>query len=68
MWSEVAVPNLQPFVFFGFSGGDEAWGINTQGPNQIIAYHHHMEGEYDVIGSDIVEVYQEDYVAYDGVE
>jgi hypothetical protein len=40
------------------------WGINWQGPTQIIAFHHQMEGEFEVIGSKIVEVYKADYGQY----
>jgi hypothetical protein len=64
-WSEFKVPNLKPFVFFGVSGGDEAWGINVQEPEQIIAYHHHMENEYQVVGTNIVDVWMADYLRYE---
>jgi hypothetical protein len=61
MWSEFERPDLKPFIFFGFSSGDEAWGISTGGQSQIIAYHHHMEQEFQVVGSDIIEVFKADY-------
>lgn len=70
-WTEFADtwPNLdlKPFVFFGSSSGDEAWGIQWQGEQKIIAFHHHMEGEYEVVGSNIIEVYRADYRRYDEV-
>jgi hypothetical protein len=70
-WREIA-PNLEldftPFVFFGSSNSDHAWGIRWQGPAEIIAYHHHMEGEYEVVGSDILAVYQQDYAGYDELD
>jgi hypothetical protein len=56
---------MKPFVFFGFSSGDEAWGIRTAVPTQIIAYHHHMEDEYQVVGSDIIAVFKADYAKYE---
>lgn len=68
MWTEYASPDLRPFVFFGFSGGDECWGINLQHPHPIIAYHHNMEGAYADVGSDILEVFKADYSLYEGLE
>ena len=65
LWTEIAKPNLRAFVFFGSSSGDEYWGINRLRPNEIISYHHHMEDEYEVVGTDIIEVYREDYARYD---
>ena len=65
MWTEFAVPDLKPFVFFCSSSSDEFWGINWQQPSQIIAYHHHMEEEYEIVGSDIVELWQADYARYE---
>jgi hypothetical protein len=40
------------------------WGINWKGPEQIIAFHHHMEGEFEVVGSNIVEIYKADCKRY----
>ena len=60
-WPEL---NLRPYIFFGSSSGDEAWGINWQQPDQIIAFHHHMEGDYEIVGADIVQVYKADYARY----
>jgi hypothetical protein len=45
--------NLSRFVFFGLSTADENWGISVDDPRKIIAYHHHMEDKYEVVGSDI---------------
>lgn len=67
LWSEIAKPNLRAFVFFGSSSGDEYWGINLLRPNEIISYHHHMEDEYEVVGTDIIEVYRKDYARYDEI-
>jgi SMI1 / KNR4 family (SUKH-1) len=65
MWSEFERPDLKSFVFFGFSSGDEAWGISTRVPGQIIAYHHHMEDEYQAVGSDIIAVFEAEYRRYE---
>jgi hypothetical protein len=56
--------DLSPFVFFGDASGSESWGIDWRGGNKIIAYHHHMEGEFEVAGTDIAEVWRADYAAY----
>lgn len=53
--------DIKPFVFFGLSSADEAWGINWTRPGEIIAFHHHMEGEYELLGSTILEVYKADF-------
>ncbi len=53
--------DIKPFVFFGLSSADEAWGINWKRPGEIIAFHHHMEGEYELVGSTILEVYKADF-------
>jgi SMI1 / KNR4 family (SUKH-1) len=66
MWTEFETPDLRPFVFFGCASGGETWGISPQRPDQIIAYHHHMEGEYEVVGSDIADVWRDDYAKYGG--
>ena len=68
MWSEFTTPDFQPFVFFGTASGGATWGINLQCPSEIIAYHHHMEDEYEVVGSDIIEVYRADYARYEELE
>jgi hypothetical protein len=65
MWTEFTKPDLRPFVFFGCASGGEIWGINVQRPSEIIAYHHNMEDEYEVVGGDILEVYQADYARYE---
>ena len=65
LWTEFKTLDLRPYVFFGSSSGDECWGINIHRPNEIIAYHHHMEDAYEVVGSDIIEVYRADYARYE---
>jgi hypothetical protein len=60
--------DFRPYVFFGSSSGDECWGINWQKAGEIIAYHHHMEGQYEVVASDIIELYRADYARHDEVE
>jgi hypothetical protein len=56
--------DLTPFIFFGMSGGDEMWGIRWRGGNEIIAFHHNMEGTFEVVGSDILSVYKADQASY----
>ena len=56
--------DLTPYVFFGSSAADELWGIRWTDGGEIIAFHHHMEGTYEVIGNDILEVYKADYARY----
>jgi hypothetical protein len=51
---------LDRFLFFGMSGGDEYLGIRISDWAEIVAYHHHMEDEYEVVGSDILQVYMND--------
>lgn len=67
-WSEFKEvwPNLDlsPFIFFGSSSGDEVWGIRWRDGREIIAFHHNMEGEYEVVGTNILDVYKEDYSKY----
>ena len=63
-WNEI-VPDrvridFRPFVFFGSSIADHTWAIRWNGPAEIIAYHHHMESQYEIVGSDIITVYQRD--------
>lgn len=65
MRAEFKRSDLKPFVFFGSSSGGEAWGISTAVPNHIIAYHHHMGDEYEVVGSNIIAVFQADYAKYE---
>jgi hypothetical protein len=40
------------------------WGIRWAEGNEIIAFHHQMEGAYQVVGSDIQSVYSADYSRY----
>ena len=65
MWTEFKTPDLRPFVFFGSSSGDDCWGINLHRRNDIIAYHHNMENQYEIVGTDIIEVYRADYARYE---
>ncbi len=60
-WPEL---DLTPYLFFGSSNGDQMWGIRWRDGGEIIAFHHHMEGTYDVVGSDILKVYTENYASY----
>lgn len=65
MWTEVSLVDLLGFIFFGYSGGDEAWGMSTDSSSRIISYHHHMIDEYEEVGSDIYDVYLADCAEYD---
>ena len=65
MWTEFQKPDLRPFVFFGSSSADETWGVRLDGPAEVIAYHHHMEDRYEVVGSDILEEWRADYARYE---
>ncbi len=56
-WEQV---DLSRFIFFGSSSADECWAISVDQPKKIIAYHHHMEDEYEHAGSDILQVFLED--------
>ena len=56
--------DLSPYIFFGSSSADEMWGINWKGSAQIIAHHHHMEDQFEIVGSNIIEVYKADYERY----
>jgi hypothetical protein len=62
MWAEFKVPDLKPFLFFGMSSGDEWWGIDYRNVNRIIAYHHHMEDEFEELGPNILDIYRNDYL------
>ena len=59
-----SAPDFRPYVLFGYSSGDECWGIDCPRGEKIIAYHYQMGGECEVIGSDIIEVYRADYALY----
>jgi hypothetical protein len=39
-----------------------------QDPHDVIAYHHHMGGEYEIVGTDILEVCKADYALYDEID
>ena len=56
--------DLRPFLLFGFSSGDEIWGIDWRTGERIIAYHPQMGAVYETVGSDILAVYQADYALY----
>ncbi|WP_093301795.1 hypothetical protein ABL840_29650 [Variovorax sp. NFACC27] len=43
---------------------DELWGINWKQPGQVIAFHHHMEGAYEVVGTNIADVYRTDFTQF----
>jgi len=66
-WSEWKdrLPKLGDYVFFGSSSGDESWGINWKREGEIIAYHHDMENDVEILGDTIVEMYLADYAKYD---
>lgn len=51
--------DLCPFLFFGLSASDENWGIELDAPHRVIAYHHHMGGEFEMAGATIPTVYRE---------
>ncbi|MGL4234879.1 SMI1/KNR4 family protein [Tabrizicola sp.] len=59
-------PDFRGFIFFGMSSGDESWAIDQDGLN-VIAYHHSMGDEYEVVGHDITQVYLHDFELYDAV-
>ena len=58
-------PDLKPYVFFGSSSADEAWGIRCEPPNEVIAYHHSMGSGFIEVGQDIVQVYLDDIQLYE---
>jgi SMI1 / KNR4 family (SUKH-1) len=64
LWTECRTPDLRRFLFFGSSSGGDYWGINLRQPEQIIAFHHHMQDRYEIVGTDIVQVFREDYARY----
>jgi hypothetical protein len=56
--------NSSRFIFFGTPSRDELSGLSLAGPATIIAYHHHMEDEYEVVGADIFQVFVADEKKY----
>src|SRR5262245_16993664 len=60
-WNYYSSLRLDSFLFFGMSSGDEFWGLSLSDPSKIIAYHHHMEDEYEIVGGDILSLYKTDY-------
>jgi cell wall assembly regulator SMI1 len=71
-WKQVAPAHMRidftPYVFFGSSSADEVWGVAWNRPVQIIAYHHLMEGTFEIAGTDILDVYRRDYSSYEGLD
>jgi hypothetical protein len=53
--------DLRPFVFFGSSSCDHAWGMRIGAPHSIIAYHHSMEDSFEEAGEGLIEVYLKDH-------
>lgn len=53
------------YVFFGYSSGDEVWGIKIQAPHEVIEYHHNQEDELTHLGSDIIDIYKCDFQKYE---
>jgi hypothetical protein len=66
-WQSSEPPDLRAFLLFGFSGGDEVWGIRVESPHDLIAYHHHMEGQYENLEGGITDLFLRDYAAYGAV-
>lgn len=56
--------NLKRFIFFGMSGGDKYFGINLDNPSEIITYDLEVGTKFEVVGSDILEVYAADQKQY----
>lgn len=61
-------PDLRRFVFFGSSSADEWWALHVERPTEIIVYTPRMGGEYEVVGTDVIDVWREDYALYGEVE
>lgn len=53
------------YVFFGFSSGGEIWGIRIAAPHDVIEYHHNQEDEVTYLGSDIIEIFRNDFRKYE---
>ena len=68
MWTESSTPDLRPFLFFGSSSSDDCWGIKIERQDEIIAFHHHMEDHYEIVGKNIIDVFLADYARYDELE
>ncbi|OYW41850.1 MAG: hypothetical protein B7Z10_08750 [Rhodobacterales bacterium 32-66-7] len=56
-------PDFGQFIFFGSSCADEAWAIDNN-DTSVIAYHHWMAEEFEVKGTDIVQVLLHDFELY----
>ncbi len=67
-WKKIVSPRIAvdftPFVFFGSSSCDYVWGIRWNGPAEVIAYHHGMEDEYEVVGTVVLDIYRRDHETY----
>ena len=66
-WTEISLTNynVKDFIFFGSSTNDQCWAINFKNEKEIIAYHHHMEGEAEFAGENIMEIYKKDYKRFE---
>ncbi|MVX67090.1 hypothetical protein GKZ28_25905 [Clostridium chromiireducens] len=55
-------PNIDfsNYLFYGSSCSDELWAINLINESEVIAYNHHMEDVYEIVGRNIFEVYIKD--------
>tara|TARA_Y100000780_G_scaffold146924_1_gene132392 strand:- start:674 stop:1105 length:432 start_codon:yes stop_codon:yes gene_type:complete len=67
MWSEFPVPEFRNYIFFGSSVTDCIWGMNISKQSEVIAYHHSMEDEFEVVGGDVIDVYIQDYSIYEQI-
>jgi hypothetical protein len=65
LWLEFDQPDLKPFLFYGSTSGGKMWGVNWGRPGEIIAFHHNMEGRYEIAGADILSIWAQDYKRYE---
>jgi SMI1 / KNR4 family (SUKH-1) len=67
-WTELPIiaegvcPDLKPFIFFGTSHVN--WAIRIKQPHLLIAYHYHMLDRFEVVGYDILQLYQDEHVRF----
>ena len=59
-WNSWDLIDLKPFLFFGMSSCDYNWAMDLSNNSRIIAYHHHMGDDTEVVRSDILTVYLAD--------
>ena len=59
-------PDFSRFIFFGSSSADENWAIDQDGLN-VIAYHHSMGDEFEVVCTEITQAFLNDFEQYDAV-